>query len=358
MYRLPKGYPPRSSIGALVTCLLGIYQKLLNVNIGKCQYQMSDKSNHKKPTIRRILSATFDRRLYGLSSFVLLSGPYLAIGFIVQVLIYLALNPAGLLIFVPLFALLILISAIASKNLGREVNSVGFNHGFLFFIATILASVTPFLIKTPSDPIQASLQFIVLYAVSATALIVAVVDITVCGQRVSLRESMQLTENFLKKQKQVWEKELGNFPNAEKIISNMDGCRAIPALFDKGSFGLAVLWICNVIEQTTDAIAEGVISKDSSKKKLFRKEDNSLVRYPKQLANIGFEPKLKNRRDEEQITTEFLWHEVRRKIAHYNYKPSFEETSGAIYILNNFIIQVPNLLKKLNLSHEVTQVPS
>lgn len=266
-----------------------------------------------------MFSAIFDKRLYG-SSFVLNVVPFLAIGLTLQVLIYLVLNRLMLIVYLPLFVTLILISALASKNFGREVNNMGYTRGFLFFIVAVLASVTPFTIKAPANPMQASFQFILLSGVSTTALIIAIVEITVCGQRVSLRNNMQLTEDFFKKQKQVWKQLLVDFPNSENIIQSIDGFKAIPMLFDKGSFSLAVLWSCNVMEQTTDAIADGLISKNPTIKELFKKEDNSPVRYSKQLGNLGFDPGLKNSMNKEKMTTEVLWHEIRRKVARYNYK--------------------------------------
>jgi hypothetical protein len=309
-------------------------------------------SKPRKVIVRRLISTVFDKRLYGLRSFVFLSGPFLAIGFIIQVSIYLAISPLQLFIYAPLFVVLILVSGIGSKNLGKENNNVGFYRGFLFFMASILASVTPFLVKLPSDPNQASFQFLLLSGVSAIALIIAIIDITVCGQRISLRESMKLTNTFFKKQKTVWEKKLVDFPNAKKIINKIDGCLAIPMLFDKGSFGLAILWSCNIIEQTTDAAADGIISKDPSKKYLFRRDDNGLVRYSKQLSALGFELNFGSQPNEERITLEILWHEIRRNIAHYNYRPTFEEMSGTAFILTSFVEQIPDLLKKIDFSKE------
>jgi hypothetical protein len=303
----------------------------------------------KEQKSRRIFSAIFDKRLYGLSSFVFTSVPFLAIGLTLQVLIYLALNRLMLIVYLPLFAMLILMSALGSKNFGREVNNMGYTRGFLFFIAAVLASLTPFILKAPANPIQASFQFILLSGVSVLALIMAVVEITVCGQRVSLRNNMQLTEDFFKKQKQVWKQLLVDFPNSESIIKSIDEFQAIPVLFDKGSFSLAVLWSCNVIEQTTDAIAEGIISKNPTKMELFRKEDNSPIRYPKQLRNLGFNPNLENNKEDERVTTEVLWHEIRRKVAHYNYRPTFEETFGATFILTSFIKEMPNLLQNFEM---------
>ena len=216
---------------------------------------------------------------------------------------------------------------------------------FLFTLASVLASVAPFVVQQPADPLGASLQFALLYTISVLALTMAIVETTVYGQRLSLRKNMQLTNEFFKKQEKMWKEKLEGFPNSENIIESIDDSRAVATLFDRGAFGLAVLWSCNIMEQTIDAIAEGIISKNPEKKDLFRKQDNTPVRYPKQLENIGFKPNLAKNRKDEQITTEALWHEIRRNIAHYNHKPTFQQTYGAIYILNSFIKEMPEILQ-------------
>jgi hypothetical protein len=284
--------------------------------------------------------------LYGLGSFFFHSGPLLGVGFVIQVAFYFALNRLTMLyVYVPLFALLVLFSALGTKNFGGEVNNMGYFRCFLFVLVSVMSSIAPFYVKQPSDPLVASLQFALMFGISVVALTMAIIEATIFGQRLSLRSKMQLTEEFFKKQRRVWEEKLSGFPNSENITKSIDGSRALVALFDKGSFGPAVLWSCGVMEQTIDAIADGIISGNSEKRSLFRKPDNNPQRYPKQLEILGFKPDLTKNKEDEQISTEALWHDLRRNIAHYTYKPTFQQTYGAIYILICFLREMPEILQ-------------
>jgi hypothetical protein len=306
----------------------------------------NERNTRKRPNFGQILEAIFDRRLYGFGSFFLSSGPLLAVGFAIQAAFHFALNQLIMLyIYVPLFVLLVLVSALGTKNFGGEVNNMGHFLCFLFMLVSVLSSIAPFYVSQPSDPVIASLQFILLFGISALALTMAIIETTIFGQRLSLRNKMQLTDEFLKNQRKVWEEKLSGFPNAENIISSIDGSRALVALFDKGSFGPAVLWSCGIMEQTIDAIADGIISRNPEKRNLFRKPDNSPQRYPKQLEVLGFKLDLAKNKKNEQVTTEALWHDIRRNIAHYTYRPTFQQTYGAIYILTSFLREMPEILQ-------------
>jgi hypothetical protein len=59
----------------------------------------------------------------------------------------------------------------------------------------------------------------------------------------------------------------------------------------------------------------------------------------------GFTLKTEKRREEEQISIRELWHTIRNKIAHRNYKLTFQETSGVIHILVSFINEMLDILK-------------
>jgi hypothetical protein len=300
----------------------------------------------KKQVLREILRAIIDRRLFGLGTFFLCSGPLLAVGFVIQVIIYLSFNRLLLYIYVPSFVFLVLVSGLASKNFAsREVNNMGHFRCFLFMIASVLASLAPFAVNLPEDPLMATYQFSLLYIIYTLSLTMAVVEVTVYGQRISLRNHMQLTDDYLKKQRKIWKEKLEKFPNSENIIKGIDDSRAVATLFDRGSFSLAVLWSCNVMEQVIDAVADGIISRNPKKRELFKKQDNSPLRYPKQLQNLGFKLALEKNKKEEQITTEILWHEIRKNVAHYNYRPTFQQTYGAIYILISFITEMPDILQ-------------
>lgn len=293
---------------------------------------------------RRVLEAIFDKRLYG-QDFFWVSGPPLGLAFFLQALIFFEINQLMLYIYVFFFALLVLVSALGSKNFRREVNNIGRIGCFLFILASALGSLAPFTVHLPSDPLVALLQFALLFGAWFGAFMMAIFETTIFGQRLSLRGNLKLTDEFFKKQSKVWKEKLLGFPNSEEIIRSIDGSRALVTLFDKGSFGLVVLWSCNVMEQTIDAIAKGVISRNPEKRNLFRKPDNSPQRYTKQLEILGFKPDLSKNKEDEQITTEALWHDIRNNIAHHNIKPTFQQTYGAIYILNSFLREMPEILQ-------------
>jgi len=249
-----------------------------------------------------------------------------------------------LLTYLPLFFVLILISGSASKNFFFEVPNMGYYRGFLFLIASALASTCPFIIRFENNWYGLS-QLLLTFTISNLALTIAIVEVTIWGQRVSLREKIRLNDNFFRQQKKIWKKALEGFPNSEKIISSLYDSRFVAGFFDRGSFNLAVLWSCNVMETVTDAAAEGIISKNPQRKVLFKKEDNNRRGYPEQLENLGYKPHMEKCRKEEQIETKTLWHTIRRDIAHYNYKPTFQETYGAMSILVSFMKEMPDILQ-------------
>jgi len=98
------------------------------------------------------------------------------------------------------------------------------------------------------------------------------------------------------------------------------------------------------MEQITDIVSKEIILRNPQRKSLFRKEGNDRLGYPKQLKNLGFKPKIESTRKDEQITTDVLWHEIRRNVAHYNYRPTFAQTSGTLRILVSFIKEMPDIL--------------
>jgi hypothetical protein len=296
----------------------------------------------KRPKLLEIIHAILDKRLYGFS-FLLSSGTPLAVGFVIEVLIEYALNRQTLLFYVPLFIALVLVSGLGSKNYGHEVPNMGHFRGFLFLIASVLAATTPFLLKFPDD-LNGLFQFLLIFAISTLALTIAIVEVTIFGQRVSLRNSIRLTDDFFKKQKKVWEKELEGFPNSEKIINCLDDGKFVAGLFDRGSFNLAILWSCNVMEEIIDAAADGIIQKDPLKKPSFKKEKGGSQRYPLQLKNLNYVHHQRMGRRNEQISIDDLWDKVRNKVAHHNYKPTFNETYGALIILVSFIQDMPKTL--------------
>ena len=178
-------------------------------------------------------------------------------------------------IHVPLFVTLLMVSGFGSKNMSprahkREIHSMGPIRVFLFTLISVMASVAPFIVSQPSDPWLAPAQYPLLYGISTLALTIAVVEITIYGQRISLRTSLGLTDDFFKNQKEIWAEKLADFPNSDNIVNCLDGVPAVTASFDHGSFGLALLLSFAVMEQTLDEVAEGVLSREPEKRGIFR----------------------------------------------------------------------------------------
>ena len=287
----------------------------------------------------------FDRRLYGFSFFVI-SCPLLAVGLGVEIMLNYVLNRTMLLFNVPMFFVLVLISSLGSKNFvrEREVPNMGHFRAFLFLIVSALAIIFPFLVKFPND-MYGLFQFLLTFFISTLALSVAIVEVTVLGQRVSLRENIRLNDDFFKKQKKIWEKDLKGFPNSGRIIEKTDDGRFIPVFFDKGSFNLVVLWSCNVMEEIIDAAVDGIIQKDPTKKSTFKNERGGPQRYATQLKNLNYVHRQSAGRESEQMSIEDLWDKVRNQIAHHKYKPTFAQTFAALTIFIRFMEEFPKTLQ-------------
>ena len=156
-------------------------------------------------TLHEALFAILDRRLYGRSFFVR-SAPFLAVIFTLQMTIYISLSSPLLYFYAPLFVALVIVSGFGSKNMSshtRETWSMGRFRVFLFSVISVMSTAVPFTIRQPSDPWLATGQYLLLFSISAIALTLAVTEITVDGQRISLRNSMKLTEDFFKNQKKI-----------------------------------------------------------------------------------------------------------------------------------------------------------
>ncbi|MCJ7761268.1 hypothetical protein MUP59_09050, partial [Candidatus Bathyarchaeota archaeon] len=183
--------------------------------------------------------------------------------------------------------------------------------------------------------------------ISTMAFAISTVHIAVWGQRVSLRVSAGLTDDFFRKTKKKWENELNEFPNAKSILDSMDGGRFIANLFDRGSFNLVVLWSCNVMEEIIDAIADGIISMNPEKTELFKTKDGRPQNYPRQLKNLGWQSSQGNNHNDESLNEDKLWNALRNNIAHHNHKPTFDETYGTLLILTSFVKTMPKILQTL-----------
>src|SRR4030042_1551095 len=299
-----------------------------------------------KQSLRQgMLLAMFDRRLYG-SSFFFTSGPPLAIGLVMEIAIIYVVIPLGLLLYVPAFFTLVLVSGLFSKNFARtrEVPNMGYWRGYLFLIISALAVAFPFLAKFPDD-ISGVSRFLFTLSISIVALTVAIVEVVVFGQRVSLRNRLHLDENFFRRQKRIWKKNLEGFPNSDRIIDKIDDGKFVPVFFDRGSFNLVVLWSCNVMEEIIDAAADGIIQKDPTKKLDFKNEKGGPQRYPLQLKNLSFVYDQSAGRKSERMSVEDLWDKVRNPIAHHKYKPTFEQTFAALSIFVRFMEEFPETLQ-------------
>jgi hypothetical protein len=245
--------------------------------------------------------------------------------------------------------MLVLVSAFGSKNMTRrEVHSMGHFRVFLFSIVSVMASLAPFTVNQPSDPWLATAQFLFLFSISTIALTIAVVEITMYGQRISLRNSMKLDSKFFKKQQKIWSEKLSEFPNSENIVSSIDEGKAVLELFDRGSFGHAILWSWAVMERTLDAVADGVISREPARREIFRHRNNYRKGTVEQLENLGFCPNLSESRDNEPLTLKNLY-DVRNDFSHRSVLPTFQQTFETMATLKSFVEEIPGILQSLTM---------
>jgi hypothetical protein len=294
-----------------------------------------------------ILEAIIDRNLYG-RSFFYKSSPFIIIGLVIQCFVLAVFNPQLIIVYVPFYIGLIIVSALATKNIKREFHPMGIYSAYMVFFAAILAETYAFTAHF-ENTWKGILDFLVVLGVSLFVFIFSLITIIVLGQRNSLRNSLGLRDDFFWKEKKRLKEELKNFPNLDHILEGLDNARFVANLFDKGLFNLMVLWSCNVMEEIVNAITNEIIARFPKKKELFRREDGFFLPYPKQLRNLGFEVSSKKEDDNKQIDIETLWREIRNKIAHYNYRPTYFETSETIRNLISFMKEMPEKLKSSNL---------
>jgi hypothetical protein len=228
----------------------------------------------------------------------------------------------------------------------RETWGMGRFRVFLFSFISLMASAVPFTISRPSDPWLATGQYFLLYSISTLALTLAVTEITIYGQRISLRESMKLTDDFFKNQKKIWVKELTDFPNSENIVNCIDGAPAVITSFDRGSFGLALLWSFAVMEHTLDATAEAVISREPEKSWIFKHRNDFRKSFVEQIENLGFSPDLSENQEDEKIVLKDLY-SIRNDFAHRAVLPTFQQTFAAMATLKSFVEKMPEILRGL-----------
>lgn len=284
------------------------------------------------------LAAILDKNLYG-GKFFFFSLPYLIIGLTIQ-LFFLWLNFRYLvIIYLPFFFALVLVSGFATKNFGKEFHLMSLWFAYLLFITSVCTRA--FAVVFPFDAtLLGFAQFFIVLMVSEVAFVISVIMIVVSGQRASLRKRIGLDDRFFEKGKHTWKNELVGFPNLDRIIQTLDEGQFLASLFEKGVFNLTILWSCNVMAKAIDAIADGIISKTPEKKHLFRTEKGRFRPYPTQLRNLGYT----SYQDRNQFNVDTLWHKIRNKIAHHNYRPTFGETKATLELLISFVEEMPNIL--------------
>lgn len=281
-----------------------------------------------------MLNTIIDRSLYG-KSFFTKSFLYLLIGIVIQYYTFYLLTPQWLIIYIFFYVGLVLISGAFAKNVKREFHPMAWWLAYLLFLTSILSKA--FAITAPFEStFLGFLKRLLIVMISEPAFLISIITIAVFGQRTSLRKNVGLDDSFFDEEKNKWKREIGEFPNVEKILAGLSGGRFIASLFDKGLFNLTILWSCNVMEEVIDATADGIIDKNPEKRTLFRKESGSRLYYPLQLRNLGYDFHQK---------CHALW-EIRNKIAHRNYKPTFDETKEAMKILTSFTKETPARLQK------------
>jgi len=291
-----------------------------------------------------MLDAIKDRNLYG-RSFFFQSFFYLIIGLIVQYYVYYLLTPRWLAIYIPLyFVMIFLLSGLFAKNFKKDFHPMKWWLALLLLLSSALAKA--FAIVAPfENTFVGFLKRLLVLGIVEPAFLVSLITIAVFGQRTSLRNNVGLDDKFFDKEKKRWKSEVENFPNFGKILESLDGGRFVADFFDKGLFSLTILWSCNVMEEVIDAIAEGIINKNPEKKMLFRNEKGFRRPYPSQIKNLGYEFCQKSQ-NKVQLNVENLWQKVRNRIAHHNYRPTFDETNEALKILISFVKETPKILQQ------------
>jgi hypothetical protein len=239
----------------------------------------------KSPHQNEVFKGMFDIRLYG-RNFFIISVPWLILGFLLLSAIPWQMDKKFLLIYIPTYIVLILVAGLLSKNFKKVFKTMNYYVSIIFLVASVLSFNALFTFHLENTLIG-NIQFLLIFILSYIALVVAIIYITVLGQRVSLRMSIPFKDDFFDKQKKEWEFQIKNFPNFEEILSNLDGGLFITELFDEGLFNLVVLWSCNIIEEIIDSTVNVIISKIPEKTALFRKESDTRINYPLQLKNLA-----------------------------------------------------------------------
>lgn len=310
--------------------------------------------NQRLRTFKKLVA---DRRLYGASFFYVSFIP-LVIGLITQFVTQILPRRQSPVFFLPYvvgYFLVIVFSAIPAKNVSAAKKFFAFHPiGFLSTLALLfLSSISIYFtfIFNPENRLMGLFVNLAVFIFAQVGFIFSVLNIAVIGQRVSLRNSVKLKDDFFKEGRERWEKELGGFPNLNKILENLDEGKYLAGLFERGSFDLVVLWSSNIIANIVDTATDVIIRRFPDKERLFRiskvnKAGETYVnseRYPVQLSNLGFSFQKGNEDEKEKFNLEILW-QTRNDIAHRNEKPTFFETIETLQVMVSFTNDVPKLL--------------
>jgi len=294
--------------------------------------------------ISLILEAVLDKGLYGKSFFFRCLIPIL-FGLAIQCFVYILVNPQLLSIYLPLFLVMILLSALPAKNIyirAREFHPMAYSAAFVLLILSTIGEAFSFIAQFENSALG-YLQFLLVFSISQFAFVTSILNIAVIGQRYSLRNNVGLKDSFFENEKNMWKSKLSGFPNLHSMLESLDEGKFIADLFDKGFFGMTVLWSCNVMEQMMNAMADGIIAKSADNRKLFRNEEGRYLPYPTQLKNLGFKHCSEG---PGSISVETLWNKIRNRIAHHNYTSDFSETIQTITILISFTREMPHVLSE------------
>jgi len=299
----------------------------------------------KKSKLKLLVDTIWDKNLYG-RRFFYNSFFYLVFGLVIQFFMHFLFSPQLLIIYVPSYVGVILVTAGFTKNIKAEIHPMPSWLAYLLLYTSALSKAFAFVATFPDvyfffPPFT---QRLLILLISETALLASLVTIVVLGQRSSIRNSVGLDNKFFDKEKDRWKDEVKDFPNFDKILESLDGGRFAADLFDKGLFNLTILWSCNVMEEAIDAITDGIISENPDSKSKFRKKEGRRKPYPVQLKNLGYNSIVKHQKNEE-FDVYKLWNVVRNKIAHHNYKPTFNETKETLKILISFVKATPKILQ-------------
>ena len=302
------------------------------------------KEMQKKSKLRLLVDIIWDKSLYG-RGFFRKSFLYLVFGLVVQFFMHFLFSPHLLIIYLPAYVSVILITAGFTKNIKREIHPMPPWLAYLLLFTSALSKAFAFVAPFPDVYFffPPFLQRLSVLMISETALFASLVTIVILGQRSSIRDSVGLDDRFFDKEKDRWKDEVEDFPNLDKILEGLDGGRFIADLFDKGFFNLTILWSCNIMEEVIDAITDGIIGENPENKSKFRNKEGRRKPYPVQLENLGYISIIKQPKDEE-FDVEKLWHEVRNKIAHHNYTPTFDETKETLKTLISLVKATPKIL--------------